>query len=80
MKPSCSFTLCSVCSLWVRRYRAEAAAVVEGSREAYQNNVDRMAEIKRNENLCLLQEAKVKQLAARAITWCTTSLRVQGIP
>lgn len=62
---SARFNLRSVCSSWVRRYRAEAAAVVESGREVYQNTVDRMAEIRCNEDIFLLQEAKVKLFAAR---------------
>lgn len=42
------------------RHRAEATAIVEDGREAYQNAVDRLAEIKSSETLFLLQKVKVK--------------------
>lgn len=42
------------------RHRAEATDIVEEGREAYQNAVDRLAEIKCGETLFLLQKAKVK--------------------
>lgn len=68
-----------VCSLWIGRHRAEATAIVEDGREAYQNAVDRLAEIKCSENLFLLQKAKVKQLAARDHIVCCL-LRGAGNP
>ncbi|XP_059186152.1 NFX1-type zinc finger-containing protein 1 isoform X2 [Centropristis striata] len=45
--------------LWVARYRAELCTIVLESEQAYQNAVDRLADVKRHENLCLLKEAKV---------------------
>ncbi|XP_051269576.1 NFX1-type zinc finger-containing protein 1 [Dicentrarchus labrax] len=45
--------------LWVARYRAELCAKVFESEQAYQNTVDRLADVKRHENLCLLKEATV---------------------
>ncbi|KAI3369880.1 hypothetical protein L3Q82_024689 [Scortum barcoo] len=45
--------------LWVARYRAELGTRVLESEQAYQNAVDRLADIKRHENLLLLQEATV---------------------
>ncbi|XP_074497910.1 NFX1-type zinc finger-containing protein 1 isoform X1 [Sebastes fasciatus] len=45
--------------LWVARYRAELCAKVLESEQAYQDTVDRLADVKRHENLCLLKDATV---------------------
>ncbi|XP_070758638.1 NFX1-type zinc finger-containing protein 1 isoform X2 [Enoplosus armatus] len=45
--------------LWVSRYRLQLCTRVQKSEQAYQNAVDRLADIKRQENLCLLKEATV---------------------
>ncbi|XP_044066857.1 NFX1-type zinc finger-containing protein 1-like isoform X2 [Siniperca chuatsi] len=45
--------------LWVARYRVELCTRVLESEQAYQNAVDRLADVKRQENLCLLKEATV---------------------
>ncbi|XP_032369209.1 NFX1-type zinc finger-containing protein 1 isoform X2 [Etheostoma spectabile] len=45
--------------LWVARYRLELCAKILKSEEGYQNAVDRLADVKRAENLCLLKEATV---------------------
>ncbi|XP_041800203.1 NFX1-type zinc finger-containing protein 1 isoform X2 [Chelmon rostratus] len=45
--------------LWVARYRVELCTRVLESEQAYQNAVDRLADVKRRESLCLLKEATV---------------------
>ncbi|TNN78713.1 NFX1-type zinc finger-containing protein 1 [Liparis tanakae] len=45
--------------LWVARYRVKLRTIIQQSEEAYQNAVDRLADIKRHENLCLLSKATV---------------------
>ncbi|XP_071379095.1 NFX1-type zinc finger-containing protein 1 [Centroberyx affinis] len=45
--------------LWVARYRAELRTKALESEQAYQNAVDRLADVRRHESLCLLKEAKV---------------------
>ncbi|XP_068451312.1 NFX1-type zinc finger-containing protein 1 [Clinocottus analis] len=45
--------------LWVARYRVELRTIIQQSEEAYQNAVDRMADVKRHEHLCLLSKATV---------------------
>ncbi|XP_073324275.1 NFX1-type zinc finger-containing protein 1 [Pagrus major] len=45
--------------LWVARYRAKLTDKILESEEAYQNAVDRLADVKRHESLCLLKEATV---------------------
>ncbi|XP_034726304.1 NFX1-type zinc finger-containing protein 1 isoform X2 [Etheostoma cragini] len=45
--------------LWVARYRLELCAKILKSEEGYQNAVDRLADVKRAENLCLLKKATV---------------------
>ncbi|XP_007548089.1 NFX1-type zinc finger-containing protein 1 isoform X1 [Poecilia formosa] len=45
--------------LWVSRYRIEVRTKALESEEAYQNSVDRMADVKRQENLHVLREATV---------------------
>ncbi|XP_049446635.1 NFX1-type zinc finger-containing protein 1 isoform X2 [Epinephelus fuscoguttatus] len=45
--------------LWVARYRAELCTKVLESEQAYQNAVDRLADVKRHEDLCLLKKATV---------------------
>lgn len=42
------------------RYRAELGTRVLESEQAYQNAVDRLADVKRHENLFLLKEATVQ--------------------
>ncbi|KAL6112273.1 znfx1 [Pungitius sinensis] len=44
---------------WVARYREEIRNKIQGSEEEYQNAVDRLADVKRHENICLLKGAKV---------------------
>ncbi|XP_070700533.1 NFX1-type zinc finger-containing protein 1 [Pempheris klunzingeri] len=45
--------------LWVARYRAELCTKVLETEQAYQNAVDRLADVKRHESLSLLQDATV---------------------
>ncbi|KAK2915291.1 NFX1-type zinc finger-containing protein 1 [Channa argus] len=45
--------------LWVARYRVDLRTRVLGSEQAYQNAVDRLADVKRRESLCLLKNATV---------------------
>ncbi|XP_023137605.3 NFX1-type zinc finger-containing protein 1 [Amphiprion ocellaris] len=45
--------------LWVSRYRVELRTKALTSEQEYQNAVDRLADVKRHENLCLLKEATV---------------------
>ncbi|KAM7422964.1 hypothetical protein PAMA_010818 [Pampus argenteus] len=45
--------------LWVSRYRIELRTRALESEQAYQNAVDRLADVKRHESLCLLKEATV---------------------
>ncbi|XP_008287693.1 NFX1-type zinc finger-containing protein 1 isoform X2 [Stegastes partitus] len=45
--------------LWVSRYRVELNTRALTSEQAYQNAVDRLADVKRHENLCLLRDATV---------------------
>ncbi|KAM9361314.1 NFX1-type zinc finger-containing protein 1 [Symphorus nematophorus] len=45
--------------LWVARYREELCTRVLESEQAYQSAADRLADVKRHENLCLLKEATV---------------------
>ncbi|XP_039653022.1 NFX1-type zinc finger-containing protein 1 isoform X2 [Perca fluviatilis] len=45
--------------LWVARYRLELCARILETEEDYQNAVDRLADVKREENFCLLKEATV---------------------
>ncbi|XP_042361275.1 NFX1-type zinc finger-containing protein 1 isoform X2 [Plectropomus leopardus] len=45
--------------LWVARYRAELCTKVLEYEQAYQNTVDRLADVKRHEDLCLLKKATV---------------------
>ncbi|KAK2861853.1 hypothetical protein Q5P01_001386 [Channa striata] len=45
--------------LWVARYRVELRTRVLESEQAYQNAVDRLADVKRRESLCLLKKATV---------------------
>lgn len=45
--------------LWVARYRVEVCTRVLESEQAYQSAVDRLADVKRQENLCVLKEATV---------------------
>lgn len=52
--------LLSVFRLWVARYRVDASAKILESEQVYQDTVDRLADIKRHERLCLLQKAQVQ--------------------
>ncbi|XP_047439999.1 NFX1-type zinc finger-containing protein 1 isoform X2 [Mugil cephalus] len=45
--------------LWVARYRIELRTRALQSEDAYQRAVDRLADVKRQESLCLLKEATV---------------------
>ncbi|XP_070815806.1 NFX1-type zinc finger-containing protein 1 [Chaetodon trifascialis] len=45
--------------LWVARYREELCTRVLESEQAYQNAVDRLADVKRRESLCLLKKATI---------------------
>ncbi|XP_044203715.1 NFX1-type zinc finger-containing protein 1 [Thunnus albacares] len=45
--------------LWVARYRVELRTRALESEQAYQSAVDRLADVKRHESLCLLKEATV---------------------
>ncbi|XP_014191465.1 NFX1-type zinc finger-containing protein 1 [Haplochromis burtoni] len=45
--------------LWVARYRTELREKALLSEQAYQNAVDRLADVKRHESLCLLKKATV---------------------
>uniref|UniRef100_A0A3Q4GFY5 Zinc finger, NFX1-type containing 1 n=1 Tax=Neolamprologus brichardi TaxID=32507 RepID=A0A3Q4GFY5_NEOBR len=45
--------------LWVSRYRTELREKALLSEQAYQNAVDRLADVKRHESLCLLKKATV---------------------
>ncbi|KAJ0068297.1 hypothetical protein NL108_004665 [Boleophthalmus pectinirostris] len=45
--------------LWTDRYRAELRTKAFHLEEIYQNAVERLAEVKRQQNLCLLREATV---------------------
>uniref|UniRef100_A0A8C2WIA0 Zinc finger NFX1-type containing 1 n=1 Tax=Cyclopterus lumpus TaxID=8103 RepID=A0A8C2WIA0_CYCLU len=45
--------------LWVERYRVTLRTIIHESEEAYQNAVDRLADIKRHENTYLLTKATV---------------------
>nr|XP_004547697.2 NFX1-type zinc finger-containing protein 1 [Maylandia zebra] len=45
--------------LWVARYRTELREKALLSEQAYQNAVDRLADVKRHESLCLLNKATV---------------------
>ncbi|CAK6952727.1 NFX1-type zinc finger-containing protein 1 [Scomber scombrus] len=45
--------------LWVARYRVELRTRALESEQAYQNAVDRLADVKRHQQLCLLKEATV---------------------
>ncbi|XP_069003772.1 NFX1-type zinc finger-containing protein 1 [Embiotoca jacksoni] len=45
--------------LWVARYRVELRTRALESEQAYQNAVDRLADVKRHESLCLLKKATV---------------------
>ncbi|XP_039863592.1 NFX1-type zinc finger-containing protein 1 [Simochromis diagramma] len=45
--------------LWVARYRTELREKALLSEQAYQNAVDRLADVKRHESLCLLKTATV---------------------
>uniref|UniRef100_UPI0037E7DECA NFX1-type zinc finger-containing protein 1 n=1 Tax=Semicossyphus pulcher TaxID=241346 RepID=UPI0037E7DECA len=45
--------------LWVARYRLKLSQQILGSEQAYQNTVDRLAEVKRHESLCVLKRATV---------------------
>lgn len=51
--------LFSVCSLWVTRCRAEAHTKIVELEQEYQNTVERLADVKRHEDLVLLSKAKV---------------------
>ncbi|XP_068568539.1 NFX1-type zinc finger-containing protein 1 [Cebidichthys violaceus] len=45
--------------LWVARYRVELCTIIQQSEEDYQNAVDRLADVKCHQNLCLLKKATV---------------------
>lgn len=45
--------------LWVARYRVQLYTKVQTSEQAYQIAVDRLADVKRHESLCLLKKATV---------------------
>ncbi|XP_074552411.1 NFX1-type zinc finger-containing protein 1 [Halichoeres trimaculatus] len=45
--------------LWVARYREELGNKVLECEQSFQNAVDRLAEVKRHESLCVLRKAKV---------------------
>ncbi|XP_029006831.1 NFX1-type zinc finger-containing protein 1 [Betta splendens] len=45
--------------LWVGRYRDELRTKILQCEDAYQNAVDRLADVKQREDLCVLQEATV---------------------
>ncbi|KAM6946973.1 NFX1-type zinc finger-containing protein 1 isoform 1-T1 [Lycodopsis pacificus] len=45
--------------LWVARYRVELRTKIQQSEEDYQNAVDRLADVKLHQNLCLLKKATV---------------------
>nr|XP_046239135.1 NFX1-type zinc finger-containing protein 1 [Scatophagus argus] len=45
--------------LWLSRYRYELCTRVLETEQAYQNTVDRLADVKRHESLCLLKQATV---------------------
>nr|XP_040059120.1 NFX1-type zinc finger-containing protein 1 isoform X2 [Gasterosteus aculeatus aculeatus] len=44
---------------WVARYSEEIRAVIHGSEEEYQNAVERLADVKRHQNIFLLKRATV---------------------
>lgn len=46
-------------SLWVTRCRAKARTTIFELEQEYQNMVDRLADVKRHEDLFLLRKAKV---------------------
>lgn len=48
------------CSLWVSRCRAEAQNKIFELEQEYQNIADRLADVKRQEDLCILKTAKVR--------------------
>ncbi|XP_075997105.1 NFX1-type zinc finger-containing protein 1 [Genypterus blacodes] len=45
--------------LWVSRYRAELLTKTVAAEQAYQNTVDRLADVRRQESLCILNQCKV---------------------
>uniref|UniRef100_A0A8D3C3X8 Zinc finger, NFX1-type containing 1 n=1 Tax=Scophthalmus maximus TaxID=52904 RepID=A0A8D3C3X8_SCOMX len=45
--------------LWVARFRSELRTSALKSEEAYQNAVERLADVRRHESLCILRKAKV---------------------
>lgn len=47
-------------SSWVARYSEEIRAVIHGSEEEYQNAVERLADVKRHQNIFLLKRATVR--------------------
>jgi len=49
-----------VCRLWMARYRVALSTRALRSEQAYQNAVDRLADIKREENVHLLKGATVQ--------------------
>lgn len=55
-----SLHLLSVFRLWISRYKVEASAKILESEQVYQDTVDRLADVRRHESLCLLQKAQVQ--------------------
>ncbi|XP_069390104.1 NFX1-type zinc finger-containing protein 1 isoform X2 [Paralichthys olivaceus] len=45
--------------LWLERYRLELRSTLLAAEQAYQNTVERLADVKQHESLCILKKAKV---------------------
>lgn len=59
-----SLLLLYVFRLWVARYRVQASANILESEQVYQDTVDRLADIRRHERLCLLRKAQVQSICS----------------
>uniref|UniRef100_A0A665VRZ3 Zinc finger, NFX1-type containing 1 n=1 Tax=Echeneis naucrates TaxID=173247 RepID=A0A665VRZ3_ECHNA len=64
--------------LWISQYRMELRNRVLQSEEAYQNAVDRLADVKQQEKLCLLKKATVIGMTTTGAAKYRTALQEVG--